>query len=163
MNREYGYQWSQIWTAVVAVPAVAGYVIWRQGELDRPDVIIFIIIAIGMVIHNAIPMAKVLVTKSHVLVSFLLPFRKGGQFAHDDIESYAELAMQRKDKRIPVAGLLQPRGSKRIMIMGAGTRDFKEMNSLFLKMFPRPKETEPEVGQVSSEAAPSAPPDEPST
>ena len=163
MNREFGYSWQRPKAILLAVPLVIGYATWRHGDFGVVDAVVVTCVVGWSAIIAFSAMCKVLVTKSEIHVTFLLPFRRGGQFPTNQIESYAEIAFQRKDRRVPLGGMLKPTGEKQVMLLSAGTQDFAELNTLLSEMFPRPEmETEQNIRQVSPEAAPSASPDEPS-
>lgn len=137
MHREFGYDLRGMWQAALAVPIAGAYIFWRHGDLTRPDVIAVILAGLLLFGRNALHLSKVVLTPSHVQIKFMIPFRRGGIFRHDEIDSYAELALQRKGKRFPFAGFLQPKNGKRVMV--GGTKDFKELNAILLELYPRPE------------------------
>ncbi|MCC5846225.1 MAG: hypothetical protein JJU05_18410 [Verrucomicrobia bacterium] len=155
MNREYGHNWGLIWQTIIVLPIVGVFIAWRKGDFSRPEVIILLIVGVYMMGRNALPLCKVFFSSSEIHVSFLIPFIKGGKFPHEEIEHYTELVMQRKGKRIPIAGILQPKNHKGIVIIGAGTKDFRVLNSALLELYPRPEKTEQKVGRVLSDGEPS--------
>ena len=128
-----------MWITVLTAPIIATYAIWRH-DFARPDVIFFTIVSIFVVFRNALPLCKVFLTDKHIIISYLLPIPGGGRFAHHEIESYSEMAFPRKGKKITICGILQPRERKSLLITRAGTKDFAELNSTLLGLFPRPQE-----------------------
>lgn len=140
MKQKYGYNWSLVWPGFIAIPAVVFYIVLREGNLTRFDLIILTIIAIGMMIYRAMPMAKVVLDETHITITYLLPFQHGGHFLYEEIESYVELAIPRKNKKNPFGGLIKPKDKARISIWAPGTKNFKELNSILLEIFPKPDE-----------------------
>lgn len=142
MNREFGYRWEIVWQVIIVLPIVVAYFVWRGDDFSPPYVIVLTIICLYMIGRNALPLSRVLLTETEFYVSFLIPFRRGGCFRHEDIQSYAEIAMQRKGKKILMGGMIQPTDQKCIMIMSSGIKDFKELNSALLERYPSPEKAE---------------------
>jgi hypothetical protein len=80
----------------------------------------------------------VILTESEIDVSFMLPNQRGGRFRHDEIESYTEIAITRRGRRMLICGFLQPKARKRLILSRAGTKDFEELSSMLSEMFPKP-------------------------
>lgn len=142
MNREFGYKFGRIWRVIIVLPIVGAYFVWRDGDITATDGIVLTIIGLFMMGREALPLCNILLTETELYVSFLIPFRRGGCFRHEDIQSYAEIAMQRKGKKILMGGMLQPTDQKCIMIMSSGIKDFKELNSALLERYPGPEKAE---------------------
>ena len=143
----FGYNWKGLWSVVFAVPLVTAYIAWRYGQLGLIEGVVILIAFLFLAIRGMLPMCKVLLTKSEVDVSFILPNQQGGKFRHDEIESYAEGAITRRGKRILFCGFLQPKKRKRVILLRAGTKGFEELNSILSEMFPKPKEPSPQTSK----------------
>ena len=139
MRREFGYNWSLLLQVGLAVPVVVAYVVWRKGQIASPDVVCVLIALAGYTIYQVLPLCKVVLDESSVEVSFLLPIRRGGQFRHDQIDSYAQLAFTtRKKEKKAIAGFLKIKNGKRIVIAAVGTKCFDELSSALSELFGEP-------------------------
>ncbi|HUS72007.1 MAG TPA: hypothetical protein VMY06_02990 [Sedimentisphaerales bacterium] len=139
-GRAFGYNWGRLWAVVLAVPLVGAYIVWRGSRLGLADCIVIPIAFLFLAIRGMLPMCKVLLTESEIHVSFMLPNQRGGKFRHDEIESYTEVAITRRGRRILICGFLQPKARKRLILSRAGTKDFEELNSILSEMFPKPRD-----------------------
>jgi hypothetical protein len=132
-----------------ALPFVFFYVLWREGRIG-PIEIATIVIAVGWSATLAfLSICRILIDENSIVVKFLLPFSRGGTFTHNEIESYSPMAFQRKNRAIPVGGMLKPKGCKPMMIWPTGVDNFAEVNMILTKLFPKEEQTtEPEPGEV---------------
>lgn len=143
MRQEFGYNWERAKAMLFALPLVIAYVVWRHGKFDSVDAIVVTCVVGWSVFIAFSAMCKVELAQSEIRISFALPFRTAGSFKHTDIESYTDITMERKGKKIPLAGLIKPKGwTKGIMIMGAGTKGFKELNTILIEKYPKAKDAE---------------------
>lgn len=139
-NRVFGYNWQGLWSLVLAVPLVVALFMWRHAQIGIRDGVIIFIVVLFFAIRGMLPMCKVLLTESEVHLSFMLPNQRSGRFRHDEIESYTEVAITRKGRRVLICGFLQPKARKRLILSRAGTKGFEELNSILLEMFPKPRD-----------------------
>jgi hypothetical protein len=140
-DRFFGYNWARLSSIVIAVPLVGAYIIWRGGGFGLADYIVIPAAFLFLAIRGMLPMCKVILTESEIHISFMLPNQRGGRFRHDEIESYTEIAIDRRGRRILVCGFLQPKTRKKLILSRAGTKGFEELNSILSKMFPNTRET----------------------
>lgn len=137
-DRVFGYNWARLSSIVIAVPLVGAYIIWRHGQIGIIDSVIILIVVLFLAVRGMLPMCKVLLTELEIDVSFMLPNQRSGRFRYDEIESYTEIAIERRDRRILVCGFLQPKTRKRLILSHGGTKGFEELNSILSEMFPKP-------------------------
>jgi hypothetical protein len=135
MNREYGYNWGHLWTALIAVVAAIIFVVWKQGNLNEvywAGIGIFILFFIS---KQTLPLCKVMLTESEIHIFFLSPLRFSQRLRFDEIDSYTEFAIQRKEKKVLIGGHLKPKDRKQIMLLNLGTKNFEELNSTLSELF----------------------------
>lgn len=133
-----------------AVVFLVAYIVWRSGELRLLDGVFVVIVFAFFAIRAMLPMCKVVLTESEIHVSFLLPSQRGGRFRHDEIESYTELTITRRGRKVLVCRVLQPKGQKKIIVSRAGTKGLNELSSILSEMFPKAKATGEEAGGCDS-------------
>jgi hypothetical protein len=138
-DRTFGYNWVRMWSVVLAVPFVIALFVWRHGQLGLSEGVIILFVSLFFAVRGMLPMCKVLLTESEIDVSFILPNRRDGRYRHDEIESYAEISITRRGRKILVCGFLQPKARKRIILSRAGTKGFNELSSILSDMFPKPQ------------------------
>jgi hypothetical protein len=144
MNQEFGYSWQRPKIVIFVIPVLIGYIVWRYDQFKVSDGIIVSLITGWSLLMAFSAMCKVRLTDSEIEVNYIVPFRKGGIFSHTEIESYAEGTFERKDKSIPMLGMIKPKGKKQMMILPAGTENFTELNKLLQRKYPEPiKQSEP--------------------
>ncbi|MHC4642703.1 MAG: hypothetical protein ACYS32_13740 [Planctomycetota bacterium] len=144
-GRAFGYNWGRLWSVVVAVPFSIGLFVWRHGQLGLGECVFILILFLFLAVRGMLPMCKVLLTESEIDVSFMLPNQRGGKFRYDEIESYTEISITRRGRKILVCGFLQPKVRKRIILSRAGTKEFNELSSILSEMFPKPKGSNQQV------------------
>ena len=137
-GRTFGYNWARLSSIVIAVPLVGAYIIWRGGGFGLADYIVIPVAFLFLAIRGMLPMCKVILTESEIHISFMLPNQRGGRFRHDEIESYTEIAIERKGRRILVCGFLQPKNRKKLILSRVGTKGFEELNAILSEVFPKP-------------------------
>ncbi len=144
-GRTFGYNWGSLWSVVVALPLGVALVVWRHGQLGLGEGVIILIVSLFLAVRGMLPMCKVLLTESEIDVSCILPNQRSGRFRHDEIESYIEISITRRGRRILVCGFLQPKVRKRIILSRAGTKGFNELSSILSEMFPKPQYSNQQV------------------
>ena len=136
MDREFGYGWGRVTPLIVVLPLLAGIILWKQkGEFSGAEVVIFLLIASAMTLYRAWPICRVRLGSSDIEINFPIPFRKGWRSRHEEIENYAEIAMNLRGKKFLIGGLLQRAGHARLMLNHAGTKDFEELNEALTKLY----------------------------
>jgi len=138
-GREFGYRWDRMGPVFFGVVFLAAYIVWRSGQFSLLDSVFVVIVFVFFAIRAVLPLCKVLLTESEIHVSFLLPIQRGGRFRHDEIESYTEVTITRRGRKVLVCGFLQPKGRKKIIVSRAGTKGFNELSSILSEMFPKAK------------------------
>ena len=138
-SRTFGYNWGGLWSIVLAVPLAIALIVWRHGQLGLGEYVVILVIFLFLAVRAMLPMCKVLLTESEIDVSFILPNKRDGMYRHDEIESYAEISITRRGRKILVCGFLQPKVRKRIILSPAGTKGFKELSSILSEIFPKPQ------------------------
>jgi len=134
MNREFGYNWGHLWAAVVAVVAGIVFIIWKQGKLNEIYWAVICVVILFFVIKQTFPLCKVLITKSEIHIFYISPLRVNQKLRFEEIDSYAELAMQRKERKILIGGQLKPKDRKPIMLLRPGTKNFAELSSILSEL-----------------------------
>lgn len=138
-GRTFGYNWGGLWSVILVVPLGIGLFVWRHGQLGLGEYVVILVISLFLAVRGMLPMHKVLLTESEIYVSFILPNQRDGRYRHDEIESYAEISITRRGRKILVCGFLQPKVRKRIILSPAGTKAFNELSSILSEMFPKPQ------------------------
>jgi len=144
-GRAFGNNWGSLWSVVLAVPLGVSLVVWRHGQLGLGEGVIILIVFLFLAVRGMLPMCKVLLTESEIDVSFILPNRRDGMYRRDEIESYTEISITRRGRRILICGFLQPKARKGILLSRAGTKEFNELSSILSEMFPKPKGSNQQV------------------
>lgn len=140
MKKEFEHNWNQVIGPLLAIPCVIAYILWKEGgSIDTPLAIFLCVIILGSLLKQAFPLCKITLSNREIHLAFLLPFRPSGSFLLEQIEGYREISISRKDKQIPICGLLQPVGQKRIMLLAGGTKNFGELSALLRKILPELK------------------------
>ncbi len=135
MNREFGYNWSHLWPALIGVSVAIIFVVWKQGNLDEvlwAGVVIWILFFVS---KQTLPLCKVQLKDSEIHLFFVSPLRINQKLRFDEIDFYAELAMQRKERKILIGGQLKPKDRKPIMLLRPGTKNFAELSSILSELF----------------------------
>lgn len=136
MNKEYGYNWGHLCPALVGffVGAIV-LIIWKQGNLNEVYGAVICIVILFFLIKQTIPLCKVLLTESEIHIFFLSPLRFNQRLRFDEIDSYTEFVIQRKEKNILIGGYLKPKDRKQIMFLKLGTKNFAELSSTLSGLF----------------------------
>ena len=139
MKQEYGYSLQRIKHMLLGVPILIGFIVWRYGAFGIVDgIVLTSIIGYSFVMATS-AMCKVTILDSEIDISFLSPFRKGGTFAFDQIDTYAPLVMERKNQQFALGGMLSPKEEKHIMLLSAGINNFDELSTFLSETFPKPE------------------------
>lgn len=135
MNRESGYNWGHLWAAVIG--SVAGIIlaIWKHGDLNKGHWAVICIIILFLLIKQTFPLCKVLITESEIHIFYISPLRVNQKLRFDEIDSYAEVEIQRKGKKIPIIGFLRLKNRKKIMLPNVGTKNLTELSSILSELF----------------------------
>jgi hypothetical protein len=144
-GRTFGYNWGSLWSVVLAVPLGVALVVWRHGQLGLGEGVIILIVFLFLAFRGMLPMRKVLLTESEIDVSFILPNQRNGKYRRDEIESYTEISITRRGRKILVCGFLQPKARKGIILSRTGTKEFNELSSILSEMFPKPQDSNQQV------------------
>ncbi len=134
-SRQFGYDFGGLWAGAIGLAAAGGYVLWRESVV-RLEVGILVGAALFLLVTKLLPLCSVVLTESEIEVKFLLPFRHGGVFRHEEIANYAEVVFP-WGKRQAISGMLQPKEGKAIML--SGTRNFQELNAILREIYPEPE------------------------
>ena len=128
MNREFRYNWSHLWPALIG--GVAGIIlaIWKRGNINAIYGAAICVVILFFIIKQTLPLCKVLLTESEIHLFFLSSLRMNQKLRFDEIDSYAELAMQRKERKILIGGQLKTKDRKPIMLLCLGTKSFAELS-----------------------------------
>ncbi len=125
-----------MWPLLAAIIA-GGVFITLQSGFSFGGAITLSVIALGMAIWRAWPLCRVTLTESEISINFLLPTRKGGNYRHEEIEGYNEIALNMRGKKILVGGIIKPFDENQLMIMRSGIKSFEELNTSFIEHYPR--------------------------
>jgi len=132
------YSYSFIATAILllSTSAIAGFFLYKH-----PEAPIFIPLIAGAPTLLACVwfIIKVEVDAEHIHIKPLLPFRKSKTLTHADVEFYAPIRPQGKQKPGTFGGFLKPRGeAESIMITRLGTQNFDVLSELLEASYPKP-------------------------
>lgn len=138
MIREFGYNWAPVVRALVGMIVAGGLLTWYAGGVDRPFLIIVGILGVFYVGREALPLSKIILTESELLVFYLIPIQRGGRFRHEDIEIYAEITLPYVKKKFPIGGYVKPKNQEKGMtILSGGVKNFDELHAALLELYPR--------------------------
>lgn len=134
MTREYNYSWKPLVVWIIAVLFLVGLMYWRTDG-DLVPVTIIGLIGLFLVILIAWPLCKVELTINGIEIKYLLPFRRGGEFRHEDIERYTETKLNLLGKRIVLGGALQIVDKSKVILLPSGTQSFGELSRALRKVY----------------------------
>ena len=98
MNREFGYNWGNLWPSLIGVVVAIVLLIWKPVELNSVYWGCICVVIIFFVIKQTLSLCKVLLMESEVHLFFLSPLRMNQKLRFDKIDYYTELTIQRKGK-----------------------------------------------------------------
>lgn len=136
MNKTFDYIWIPIWSTLLFAPVGASLIVWRKGELVMMDLFIILLVTAGFLLRRSFDLTKIQIQDDRLQLSFITPFKPEREYTFAQIESYSEMALDRKGKKMLIGGRLKPVDGKEISILPRGTRNFVELNAFLSKTFP---------------------------
>ncbi|MDF3129697.1 hypothetical protein P0Y35_10870 [Kiritimatiellaeota bacterium B1221] len=136
MYRTFDYIWTPIWSTLLFAPIGASLIVWRKGELWMQDLFIILLVTVGFLLRRSFDLTKVQIQEDRLKLSFITPFKPEREYKFEQIESYGEMGIDRKGRRILLGGRLKPVEGKAVLISPRGTKNFVALNTFLVKSFP---------------------------
>ncbi len=72
MNREFTYNWKILLQALLAIPIIGGYVVWKQTDFNLTDYIVMAVIIMFITGRNLLPLSWIRLTDDTIYISPLI-------------------------------------------------------------------------------------------
>ncbi len=135
MNKTFDYIWMPIWSTLLFAPLGASLIVWRKGELVMMDLFIILLVTAGFLLRRSFDLTKIQIQDDRLKLFFITPFKAEREYTFAQIESYSEMATERKGRKILFCGRLKPVEGKALLIAPRGTKNFVELNAFLVKTF----------------------------